>query len=605
MPIFSIVFLCGDIFLQQFKMLPSLAWLIIPALALCIYLYKKYKIIYIFLIFLLGFSYSLLFSYERKASILPNNIEGKTIPIEGYIFSIPQTNEIQTQFHFTFYKMNHIKKHGMIQLSWRDQKNHLVAGNHWKLFVRLKRIHGMMNPGGSDYEAWALQEGIIAQGYVVNHVENSIINHSWVNAPVTHVRQLLKECIDEVLLKTPTSPWIYALALGERHDIPPEDWEVLRKTGTNHLMAIAGLHIGFMSGFIFAIVSFIWRRFYYLSIIIPAQYAGAIAALLMTLTYSALAGFSIPTQRACIMLLVFLIYLLLRRKIAAWSAWSAALFLVLLFNPLSVLSESFWLSFGSVALIIYGVSGRLHPTGLWWKWGRIQWVMALGLVPLSIALFGQCSLISFVANSLAIPWVGFIIVPLVLLGCFTLLFSMKLGGFFLFLADKNLTWMWSILSYFSHFSGSVWYQFIPHYWIIIMAITGVVILLLPIGFPGRWLGVIGLLPMLYYKPVPVHFSEVKLTLLDVGQGLSVVIQTQKHLLVFDAGAHLSNSYDMGSSVVIPFLRTLSNKKIDMLVISHGDNDHAGGAETILKQMFLKNLNMQNIAYKINHGIGMV
>src|SRR5262249_23019853 len=152
---------------------------------------------------------------------------------------------------------------------------------------------------------------------------------------------------------------------------------------------------------------------------------------------------------------------LFQRKIASFHAWSVALLCILLLNPMDVLSDSFWLSFASVALIIYGVSHRLAPQGLWWKWGRIQWVIALGLIPLSIALFQQCSFISFVANSIAIPWVGFIVVPLTLSGCFVLIFSAHWGGILLSLADKILAVLWKILTYLAQLHGAVWYQVVP------------------------------------------------------------------------------------------------------------------------------------------------
>jgi competence protein ComEC len=328
----------------------------------------------------------------------------------------------------------------------------------------------------------------------------------------------------------------------------------------------------------------VWRRFPTLVNKFPAQHAGAVAALLMALIYSALAGFSIPTQRACLMLTFFLLALLMRRKIGAWYAWSFALLCVLLLNPLTVLTESFCLSFGSVALIIYGVSGRLSPKGLWWQWGRIQWVIALGLIPLSIALFQQCSLISFAANSVAIPWVGFIVVPLSLFGSFLFIFSNHAAALVLTLADKILSVLWIVLTWFSHLPNVVWYQTVPHTWMLVAAVIGMIFLLFPIGVPGRYLGIIWLLPLALYKPITPQKGEAWLTLLDIGQGLSAVVQTEKHTLVFDTGPKLSASFDMGDSVVVPFLHSINTKKIDMLVISHGDNDHIGGAAAVMSQL---------------------
>jgi competence protein ComEC len=364
-------------------------------------------------------------------------------------------------------KRNSKPAYGLVKLMWNNKDLKLHVGDQWQLSVRLKKPYGTLNPGGFDYEAFAFQAGITGNGYVVTKLKNTLLSSHWYHYSIDRIRQYLKEKIAVNLPQSHTSQWIAALTIGERNDIDAADWQVLRNTGTNHLMAIAGLHIGFMAFLAHFIIESLWRRIPRLALRVPAQHAGAVAALLMALTYSAMAGFSIPTQRACLMLFIFLFALLLRRQLAAWQAWSGALLCVLLFNPLSVLTESFWLSFGSVAFIIYGVSGRLSPTGLWWKWGRIQWVIAVGLVPLSIWLFQQCSLISFIANSVAIPWVGFIVVPLSFLGTFVLLFSAKLGGLILSLADKILSVLWIALDWFAHLPGVVWYQFVPAHWMIV------------------------------------------------------------------------------------------------------------------------------------------
>lgn len=543
--------------------------------------------------FSLGFAWALCYAHMQSTWTLPTNLEGKNLIITGYIASIPDVSEHRTSFLFSLetiqFENTISSAHGLVRLSWQDDQFNLHVGEKWQLPVRLKRIHGTMNPGGFDYEAWSFQEGIRANGYVIsinqkNRLLPILLSASEVKYPIDQIRQYFRDKIAQNLPASNTSQWITALAIGERRGITSESWQVLRNTGTNHLMAIAGLHIGFMSAFIYGIVIWLWRRIPRLALMIPAQHAAGLAALCMALIYSAMAGFSIPTQRACFMFSALLIIVLLRRSVMAWQVWSLALIGVLLMNPLSVLTESFWLSFGSVALIIYGMKGRLAPKGLWWKYGRIQWVIAVGLIPLSIWLFQQCSIVSFIANSIAIPWVGFLVVPFTLLGCFVLLFSAHAGGFILLIADKILQILWVILAYLSYLPWSSWYQVVPNAWSLIPACIGMIVLLLPIGFPGRWLGLIWLLPLILYKPVTPECGEFWFTLLDVGQGLSAVVQTQKHILIFDAGPKLSDSFDMGESVILPFLRTIGTRKVDMLVVSHGDNDHIGGSNAILQQI---------------------
>jgi competence protein ComEC len=583
----TLLFLGGILVMQQFHALPSVYWVSI-ALVFSIatqLFFLKYKIkTKLLCAFVAGFLWAFFTAYMQLSSRLPVELEGKIIPVTGYIASIPNAGQFGTSFLFSLQKLNNHSASGSIKITWNNKDVHLFVGDQWQLNVRLKKPYGSMNQGGFDYEAFAFQAHILANGAVVTKLAPVLVSSHWYHYSIDRIRQYLHEKILQNLPHSSTSQWISALAIGERNDIESTDWQVLRNTGTNHLMAIAGLHIGFMALLAHVMSAFMWRCFPRLTLKIPAVHVGAMASLVMAMTYSAMAGFSIPTQRACLMLFVFIFALLRRRQLAAWHAWSGALLCVLIVNPLSVLTESFWLSFSSVALIIYGVSGRLSPTGLWWKWGRIQWVIALGLVPFSIWLFQQCSLISFIANSIAIPWVGFIVVPLCFIGTFTLLFSAKIGGLILILADKILSVLWVILAWLAHLPGVVWYHYIPAHWMIVAGIGGVILLLVPIGFPGRYLGVIWLLPLMLYKAPTPKSGEMWFTLLDVGQGLSAVVQTQKHVLLFDAGARFGTSFDMGDSVVVPFLHSMGVNEIDMMVISHGDNDHIGGATAVLKQL---------------------
>lgn len=587
----TLTFLLGILLFQNFSVLPNTYWVVVILFIILISkLIFKNKLNYL-IAFLLGFLWILIQAHYRCDWKIPKELEGKTIQVSGYIASLPSCDEYhRTQFLFyvkNLYLQNQkLRVNHLIKLSWMKYENDLMVGDKWSLSVRLKRIHGLMNPGGFDYEGWAAQEGLHGVGYVINKNENIKQSSHWYHYTLDRIRQFIQIKIENNLTKTNTSAWIEALIIGERRNISQENWDVLRNTGTNHLMAIAGLHIGFMAGFTHLFFSYLWRRSVLLTLLFPAQQAGAIAALIVALLYSALAGFSIPTQRACIMLTFFLFMILLRRKLISWQGWSIALLCVMLINPLDVLTESFWLSFGSVALIIYGMSGRLGIKNLWWKWGRIQWVIAMGLIPFSLWLFHQFSWVGFLANSIAIPCVGFIIVPLCLLGVVGLLLSDQLGGFILSIADYLLSVVWNILSYFSHLSGSSWHQVIPNNYVLIASCIGMLLLLAPAGFPGRYLGLIWILPLVLFKPILPQSGEVILTLLDVGQGLSAVIQTQNHILVYDTGPRLSDSFDMGESVVTPFLYAHSIKKIDKLVISHGDNDHIGGAKSLLKNFII-------------------
>lgn len=593
MTFLSLSFFGGILFLQFFSVLPSLSWVLVAILACFFLFYFKVQRREWIIAALLGFAWCLWCAHSVADFSLPTSLEGKTIWVKGRIASLPRVSSRQTSFlfqvdHFQDERL-HKKDATLINLSWpkflKDRESIIPrVGDEWLLPVRLKRIHGAMNPGGFDYEAWAFQNGIRAKGYIVEKEKPVFIAAQPFARPLDRLRQWIEEKARQVLPVSQTAPWLLALMIGERTGIAQSEWEVLRNTGTNHLMAIAGLHIGFMSALAQGLMCGLLRRRPEWTLYFPAPQAAACAALIMAVLYSSLAGFSIPTQRALIMLAVLLVTILAKRVIPLWQAWSLALFIVLLSNPLCVLSSSFWLSFTTLALILYGVSGRLAEQTWWWKWGRPQWVIALGLLPLSLWIFTQYSLVSFFANAVAIPWVGFLVLPLCFLSVIFLLLCPPLAKLTLLLADKSLALLWLVLTGLSQLPWATWHQVLPHYGYLVLAICGVLILLMPVGVPGRYLGFLWLLPVLFFAPQTPDWGELYFSLLDVGQGLSAVVETQHHILIFDAGARLGPEFDMGESVVLPFLHSRGIRKVDMLVVSHGDNDHSGGVPTILKQM---------------------
>ncbi|HEX2548756.1 MAG TPA: DNA internalization-related competence protein ComEC/Rec2, partial [Gammaproteobacteria bacterium] len=549
-------FLCGIIFLLfGFTQIPPTTEVEILLFLNFALLFYKRKIYYLTFFFLLGFSYTIFFIHLKTTWTLPHALEGKATVIQGKIVSIPEVTPEATIFLFQYHN-------ALLRLHWKTE-NTLKIGDEWQFPVRLKRIHGLQNPGGFDYDAWAFSEGIRATGYVTKGDAKKISEQHF---SIQFLRQKIYDQILKILPESPTSPWIIALALGERHHISAENWQILRNTGTNHLMAIAGLHVGFMSAFIYALIQFIWRRAGRLSLWIPSQLAGGFFAMCMVILYSALAGFSTPTERASLMFIICMSIVMLRRKINIWQIYNLALFFVLVLNPLKILSVSFWLSFLSVAFIIYGMKGRLNSKGLWWKHGRIQWLLAISLIPVSICLFQECSIISLIANSIAIPWMGFFILPFIFLGIFFLLFSTKMSFLFLMIADHSLQYLWHVLTYLSQISWGTWQHAFDYPVIFLLTFAGILILLLPSGCKERWFGVVWILPLFFYQPEKPKLGEFWFTLLDVGQGLSAVIETKSHVLIFDTGPKFSANYDMGESVVLPFLRTRHISKIDMLVI---------------------------------------
>lgn len=550
----------------------------------------------------IGFSWASIAGHQLLAGGLPSALEGQDVIVEGVIASLPEPaamspskGQSRSRFHFV---PDSLHWQGEPQplptkllLSWYQNPPILHAGERWRLKVRLKRPHGFMNPGGFDYEAWLFQQGIRAKGYVRvpgkrNRAEN--INQRLAPAasayPVHQLREGLRARIQAALQQHPLSGIVLALAIGDRQLIDRDQWQVLMRTGTNHLVAISGLHVGLVAGFAFFLMRRLWRTSASLVNRWPAAKAGAIAALLAAAIYALLAGFSVPTQRALVMVAVVMLAVLLQRQTRPSSMLALAMILVLGIDPLAVLSPGFWLSFGAVAVILYGMSGRLAMRSAWWKWGRVQWLVAVGLFPALVLLFQKASIVAPLANLLAVPWVSLVTVPLTLLGSLLLGVLPVVGEWLLGLSLWSLDGLWWWLEMLSQWSFAQWQQAAPVGWALGVSLLGIAWLLAPRGVPARWVGAVWLLPLVFVSPVSLPQGEARFTLLDVGQGLATVVQTQNHVLVFDAGPRFSSGFNTGEVVVAPYLLAQGRNYIDTLIVSHADNDHIGGVASLLASL---------------------
>ncbi len=380
---------------------------------------------------------------------------------------------------------------------------------------------------------------------------------------------------------------IKALSIGSRSEITPAQWKILRTTGTAHLVAISGLHIGLVAGLSFLL----FRKLLSIQAFerLSSTRLSAIGASILASIYAALAGFSIPTQRAIVMVCVAMGAIILQRYFKPVRVWVIALLLVLLLDPLAMLSEGFWLSFCAVALIIFSTSGRLGTTGYWRGLCKIHWITAMGLAPLLILFFQKASLIAPIANLIAVPVVSLVVVPLVLIGVLVYFCLPGLSYLIFNFAAWIFGILWTYLKWLSELPFSEWVHVQPSIGSVILAMIGVVLMFAPKGFPVRWIAVVLVLPLVFVEESRPEKGDIEVTLLDVGQGLSVVVQTTHRTLVYDAGARFSERFDLGSSVVAPFLRSIGVRKIDTLVISHGDNDHIGGARSLGGEFRIKRL----------------
>lgn len=516
---------------------------------------------------------------------LPSALERRDLQLRGVVADIPQPTERGMRLLFDVTDARFQGKavavpRRIILSSYGEQS--FNVGEHWQVVARLKRPHGFQNPGGFDYERYLFQSRIRATGYIRAQTAPQQLPGWSLRYAVDRWRQYLGGRIRAVLGAEPLAGIVVALANGDKRGISDSQWNVFRRTGTNHLMAISGLHIGLVAGFAFFMVRWLWAWPGFTVLRWPAPKVAAVGAMAAAAVYAALAGFSIPTQRALIMITVAMGAVLMQRRVATSQLLAIALLLVLLYDPLAALSAGFWLSFTAVAVIVLFLNARQRRGIDWRNLGRLQWGIAIGLLPLLLLFFQQVSLVGPLANLFAVPLFGLLVVPFTLAGTMaTMLLPDVLTAWLFQLALWALKLVWVLLDYLAGLRYSVWTQQSPGLWALAFAVVGVFLLLAPRGWPARWLGAVWLLPMLTLKPTAPMAGSVWFTLLDVGHGLAAVVRTQSHTLVYDTGARFSARFDAGRAVVVPYLRHQGVSSIDTLIVSHGDNDHIGGAASVL------------------------
>ncbi len=603
MQLFAMGFLLGDLALMLWHQLPSFLGLILIITVLGIFsvVCRVFEIFGAVLLLGigLGFSWTWLAAYQQWQQILPMDMARQTVLVQGTIVSVPEQLVDAERFEF---KIKHLtrdgieqKNPGLVRLTWQGlspQTEFLQPGGYWQLNVRLKPPHATYNPGAFDYEAWLFSHQIHAQGYVVPNSNNQLLQAKKSSAWLNQTRQKLVHAIQADLNNNPYTGFITALSVGVRSQITPAQWQTMQNTGTNHLMAIAGLHIGLVASFVFFFMSFCWRRSEKLMLWLPTPIVAAFASLIAATLFSALAGFSLPTQRAIIMLTVFMLGVLLRRKLPKWHAYFFGLLLVLLWDPLTPLDPSFWLSFGAVALIIYAMTDFSYQNKIKTKvhyFLYIQWLLAIGLIPLTLIFFQEISLAGFIANVIAIPLIGFIVLPLCLLGVLVWPCWSMLAAKIWLLAATVCSWGWPVIAKIGAIHSLQWHGNANYLIALILSMLSVLWLLHPKISHWRWFGLLGFAPIFFWPAPTPKSDEVWFTLLDVGEGLASVVQTQHHVLIYDTGPRFSPTDDAGKSTVVPFLRTRDVKVIDMMVVSHSDEDHSGGAASILQALPVKQI----------------
>ena len=525
-------------------------------------------------------------------------LEGRDIVVTGVVAAMPQANETGLRFRFQVEEAQVAGEPVLlppsIYLGWysatgygggaeiadaRREPSALAPGERWRMTVRLKAPHGNSNPHGFDYELWLWEQGLQATGYVRSGSGDQPalrLGQTWAH-PVELARQRVRDRIFEQVPDRKVAGLIAALVVGDQNAIDRADWDVFRATGVAHLMSISGLHVTMFAWLAAALIGAAWRRSARMCELLPAPHAALSGGLVLALAYAVFSGWGLPSQRT-IWMLATVGLLRLSGKQWPWPVvWALACAVVVALDPWALTQAGFWLSFVAVAVLFASSTGdgAQHAVGVKAKLSamlREQWVITVALTPLTLLLFGQVSVVGLVANALAIPWVTLLVTPLAMLGTFF--------GPLWDLAGWSITALAWYLQWLAKFPFATLSVAQAPLWAGVAGVIGGVLLAMRLPWALRLAGVPLLLPVMFWQsPLPAA-GEFQLLAADIGQGNAVLVRTARHSLLYDAGPRFSSESDAGHRVLVPLLRALG-VKLDMLVLSHRDSDHVGGARAVL------------------------
>ncbi len=579
---------------------------------------KKFVVIGLF--FVAGFAWNALYAENRLENVLAKELEGMELTLEGRVAALPQSNSSGAKFAFEVDDIisgKEVLKHfpKRIYLSWQPAWRNprpipdVIPGQRWKFRAKLKRPYGSLNPYTFDFERWSFHQDFGASGSIRSGELLLNKDISWTDFELRmelarwHLRQKIQSMLPDDARYVGV---LIALVMGDQNAINQDDWQVFNATGIGHLISISGLHVTMLAGVGASCAAFIWRRRTW-PLIAPVSKVAALSGFATAFIYAWLAGFQIPAQRTMYMVGVVAFALWTGRNPRSFDIWWWALAFVLLVDPMAPYTPGFWLSFGAVAAILYAMgdsSGLLGiPTGkeLETHWMhrmgqalreacRVQAVVTLALLPLTLYWFYQVSIVSPLANAFAIPLVSYIVTPLAIAGA---LLPEFIGRWLLLPAHASMEYLAVILEWMAGWSWSVVWSKQPEWWMLTTAVCGIVYAIRPGSVVEKWkwrlLG-IGLSVPLFIWPTQLfgdaHLAqgEFRASVFDIGQGTAVLIETANRKLLYDTGPIQGKKDDAGQRVILPYLRGRGINHIDRMVISHSDSDHIGGAATLLQSI---------------------
>ncbi len=542
---------------------------------------------------LLGFVWCAARAQMRMDDWLDPILEGKTQAVQGVVDSLPQQvlgmgGTEGWRFEFKLSPQTPQTPQtppwpSRVLLSCYGMPSTPQVGERWSLQVKWRRPRGLMNPHGSDSALWLLSQNIPAVGSCSGKAQTRQSDgRPW---SVDAWRQRFREAIQREVDDVRGAGVLSALSLGDQGAVSSADWALYRDTGVAHLLSVSGMHVTMFAWMAGGLAGWCWRRSSLLCLWWPAPCAALWIGILAAGAYALFSGWGVPAQRTFGLLLILA---LLQQARAQWP-WSMSLAVAALgvtgADPWALTQPGYWLSFGAVALLMSSgglpsaVSSAANGSQGGWRATvlgslRSQWVITVGLAPLTLLLFQQLSVVGLLANALAIPLVSYALTPLALLGIvWTPLWQ---AGAWL-VSGLNL---W--LEWLDRVDAAVWFLPWAPLWAQVLGLVGGVVVALPWTWTVRLAGLGLCVPLLWpvlYRPDAGTFE---LLLPDVGQGSAAVVRTHRYTLVFDSGPAWGVDADAGDRVLLPLLRGLGERTLDLLMVSHADQDHAGGTEPLLR-----------------------
>ena len=643
-----LTFFFGAILSLFIPIVPEFSLLsVILLLALFFILRQKYHLI---AIAIFAFTWVLIAASQYHNTLNQNNILLKKLHkqvylIQGEVINIANIDSDNSRFNFliTHWQGEKVNNSFKVRLSWKKPKQPILQGQIWQLAVKLKPAHGLANIGGFNYQLWLLQQQIIATGYVKGDPSAKTLSvpkkRNVLRQKKATWRQALYLKLSLMLADKSMRALILALGFGERGELTPEHWQVLSATATQHLIAISGLHIGIVAfgslifiRTIFRLLPLKWllsKKWQFRCMQSNFRYLPVLCSCFMAWYYAYLAGFSIPTLRALVMLLLLWSFKLLLVNVTLLRWLLLTVLVILLVWPLSLLSASFWLSI-SALVIIFSTLSRFNITmntadkskpmskpqsaltgGLkaeklltshWLqvKVRALHWLKTLLLVQLSLTLAMlpiaawlnyQLPLAAFFANILAVPLMSVTVIPLTLLAVISLPINTCLAGIFADLAQLSMSLIWQWLSYLA---SNKWLVVAVSALQIQVLLLFFVVIALALFFRLSKRKVIATLCLFIISLATMHFkrpalNEWQLSVLDVGHGLAILIEKNQHVFLYDTGASYPSGFNMADAAVLPYLKHYGYKAIDTVMISHNDNDHAGSLQQLQANIVINNV----------------